>query len=554
MTRIWASIDSLAGAEPNMPDHSRWRGRYITIVTGLGIAASLAIALAYVVIGSVPDAISAVIGAGFCGGLLAVWRKWKRAALIANIFGALITVVYFAGFAVRRELAMVAWLAVAPTLVLFMGGRRSAVAWLLIELGLMFAAATMGIPNHPEQTASTAVMRLVALMVVLFGLSLLFDLAADSALERLRVATEIKTRFLANVSHELRTPLNGVIGMAELMAQHELSGSQRERLDTILQTGQQLRLLIDDVLDLTQLERAALRVTEAPVMARDVAAAAIKQLQSSADVKRLSVALEAPGERLALRTDALRLMQVISNLVSNAIKFTQRGGVTVVVQTTPHGAEQVKLVIEVRDTGPGLSSDELKQLFKPFSRLARDANVKGTGLGLSIVKLLVELLGGTVSASSTVGVGSTFRVELVRPRAAMSLELPAVVPATQALHVLLVDDNAINLKVARGLLEKLGCGVTTASDGRQAVELFRPGVFDLVLMDLHMPVMDGFAAARAIRAKDAVVKMLALSATTVREEIDGIEAAGMNGFLAKPVRLEQLRAVLPAASEQRQTA
>lgn len=549
---IWAYIDRLGGAEANDPEHARWRGRFITTLMLLGIVASIAMGIGFAAAREWLQLAVAPVGVLLCGSLLVAWRTWKREGIIANAFAIFATLLYFAGFVVHRELSMVAWLAVLPMLVLFLGGRRLGLIWLGIELVVISSAVVVSlyVPAPPnlatELNLPAALFRLMGLMAVLFVVTLVFDVSATSVLNRMLEATQAKSRFLANVSHELRTPLNGVLGMADLMSQNELSAAQRERLAVVLQSAQTLRLLIDDVLDLTQLDRGQLQINEGAVSPIEVVKTVQRQLQTLADAKGLVLSVEALGEPVTLRTDALRLMQIVSNLVANALKFTVKGGVTVVVQTALEGPD-VRLVIEVRDTGPGIDPKEISSLFKPFSRLTKDAGVPGTGLGLSIVKTIGELLGGETTLRSEVGVGSTFRFEVVRPRAIVTAETPLtpVVPIMGP-RVLLVDDNAVNLKVARGLLERLGCQVLTAGDGAAAIELFKRGNIDLVLMDLHMPVMDGFESAKQIRALDAEVKIIALSATTVREELDGVSASGMNGYLSKPVRLEQLREVLPA--------
>jgi signal transduction histidine kinase/ActR/RegA family two-component response regulator len=556
---LWGAIDRYASTAADDADAERWRGRFIATLCLLGALGSVLLGMLYVLTGAWLDASVTPVGAAFCLGLLWIWRKTKRASLIANTFGAFATLTYAAGFVVQRELSMVAWLVVVPLLTLFLGGRRLALAWFAIEAALIAAAVGLSMRWHAalptnELLMAPALGRMLTLMVVVFVVGLVFDLSASSIMQRLREASETKTRFLANVSHELRTPLNGVLGMAELMSQNDLPPAQRDRLATIIQSGQHLRLLIDDVLDATQLERGTLQLSEGPVMAVDVVQTVIRQLQSLADSKRLSLAVEQPGPSLPLRTDALRLMQIVSNFVSNAIKFTEHGGITVVVQTTTVD-EQVKLVIEVRDTGVGIAPHDLARLFTPFMRVGNTLNAPGTGLGLSIARTIAQLLGGTVTAHSSLGVGSTFRFEIVRPRATFPVERPmtpvAVQPGNAAPRVLLVDDNPVNLKVARGLLERLGCAVTTAADGEQALVQFEPKRFDLVLMDLHMPGMDGFECARNIRARCECIKIIALSATTAQAELDSVGTAGMNGFIAKPVRIEQLRDALPAQTPNR---
>lgn len=527
----------------------------MTALCGLGALSSLVVAIAFASLHDWLDAAVAPGGIAFCLSLQWLWRRTKNAALIGNVFGVCVSALYFSAFLYHREVAMMAWLSVMPLLVLFLGGRKLGAVWLGIEIVLLFTAMAIvaygpRVPVDPSRT-EPSLMLMGALMVMVFAVGLIFDVSTWSVLNRLREANEMKGRFLANVSHELRTPLNGVLGMAELMAEHELPNAQRERLSVLLQSGHHLRQLIQDVLDVTRLERTSLKVSDAPVLPAEAARNAISQLESLAQAKKLSLALEVHGEPIGLRSDGLRLMQIVTNLTGNALKFTDEGGVTVIVVTTALPNDQVRLVIEVRDTGPGISPEDLGKLFVPFARLDKDANTAGTGLGLSIVKTIAELLGGSVSVRSKVGEGSTFRFEMERPRAEMAAPQQVVNEPSpiKPPRVMLVDDNAINRKVARGMLEKLGCEVVTAADGAAALAVFAPGQFDLVLMDLHMPVMDGFEASREMRLRDPEVRIIALTATTVTEELDSVRSYGMNGHLEKPVRLDQLRSELRAVGE-----
>jgi two-component system, sensor histidine kinase len=542
---VWVLLDRLGGLSANADDAERWRGRFITALTSLGSFGSMAIGIAYLASGALKEAVTGPLGVLFCVGLQALWRKTQSTALIAHVFGAFSSVIYFAGFLVHHDVSMLAWLAVVPLMVLFMGGRTLGAWWMALDATLMLGGMVyLKVSSGALASADggpAAFARIAALMVMVFAVGLVFELSATSVLQRLKEATQARARFLANVSHELRTPLNGVLGMAELIAQGELSPDQRERLAVVLQSGNVLRMLIDDVLDATQLDHGTLRIADGPVVPLNVAQTVVQQLTTLAASKGLSLTLHRGGNE-PLLTDGLRLMQVMSNLVSNALKYTQTGGVTLQVDSTRRD-HQTQLTVVVTDTGPGLTKDQLASLFKPFVRLERDAGVQGTGLGLSIVKTIAELLGGQISATSEPGVGSSFCFTLVRPRAEVALILSAPSPRLAA-RVLLVDDNSVNLKVAKGLLEKLGSVVTTAGNGEEAVAQFKAGGFELVLMDLHMPVMDGFEAAQRIRSLDDKVTIVALSATNVKEELEAIGEHGIDAAMSKPVQLEQLRDML----------
>jgi signal transduction histidine kinase len=543
---IWSFIDRLASVDPDEGEGQRWRGRFITVLNSLGSAASVVMGMVFAIQRNWLDLISAPMGLVFCMGLQWAWRKTRSAATIANAFGIFATTLYFAGFVVHRQLSMVAWLAVMPLLVLFLGGRRLGVIWLVIESAVVFAAASVLSVLPPPSTpvsagADAAMTSMAALMVIVFAVGLIFDFSANSVLDQLREANAAKSRFLANVSHELRTPMNGILGMAEVIAQHELSKEQSERLVTVIQSSQHLRVLIDDMLHATQLDGEKLELNVGPVVPSEVAATTLKQFAPLAEAKRLKLSLDITGRQEPLLTDASRLMQVLSNLVGNAVKFTREGQIQVSVVTHDEG-DTMQLSVRVRDTGPGLSSAEIETLFRPFARLRRDAQVQGAGLGLAIAKRVAEGLGGRITVKSTLGVGSVFAFEMTAPKADIAQPEPA--PAWSGVRVLVVDDNPINVRVATALLEKLGCQVVGASDGAQGVKRFSESKFALVLMDLHMPVMDGFEAARRIHALDPGVTMFAVTASSVKEELDAVTDVGMQGYLCKPIQMEDLKALL----------
>ena len=376
-------------------------------------------------------------------------------------------------------------------------------------------------------------------------------------------ATRAKTAFLAAASHEIRTPLNGVLGMLEILSLDSLTSRQLEYVQVARQSGEALLHLLNDVLDLSKAETTSVTLASEPFRPTDVATEVVAALGPVAARKGLDLTIRG-GAADALVGDAGRLRQVLMNLVGNAIKFTERGSVTVDVAVTGAGG----LRVAVGDTGAGMSEDEMRLLFQPFTQGAQGARYGGTGLGLALSRQLVELMGGRIDVASEAGVGSTFTVAVDLPPAGRSgpEPLPAAAPTAAAEpepaghddgprrpRVLVADDNEINLMVARGLLAAEGAEVVTAADGVEALEAARTGAFDLVLLDLQMPRMSGFEAATAIRAlpgSAGAPRLLALTAETVGESAAACRAAGMDGVLIKPIRGADVRRVLgglPAA-------
>lgn len=369
-----------------------------------------------------------------------------------------------------------------------------------------------------------------------------------------RAASAAKSEFLAHMSHEIRTPLNAVLGLAQLLAREPLTPEQRELVAHIQDAGDALLSLINDVLDLSKIEAGQLRLERRPFDLGQLLSKIDSLMLSNAQARGLELSIEQPPEPVGpLLGDALRLDQVLLNLISNAIKFTEHGGVWVRVKVIEADAQQVRLRFEVEDTGIGIEPALIPKLFQPFTQA--DAGITrrfgGTGLGLSISKRLVELMGGTIGVESTPGRGSLFWFEIPFARAAadtLPSESPPTLPAASGprlvgRHLLVVDDSAINREVVERALKKEGAEVVLAVDGQQAVQTLaaRPA-FDAVLMDIRMPVMDGLTATRKIREELGLgeLPVIALTAGVMAEEQSAIHAAGFNDFLPKPIDLEQL--------------
>ncbi len=388
------------------------------------------------------------------------------------------------------------------------------------------------------------------------------------AKEDAEAANVAKSAFLATMSHEIRTPLNGVLGMAQAMSADALDETQRERLSIIRQSGETLLAILNDVLDISKIEAGKLELEMAEFDIGEVARGAHAAFTELANRKGLSFNLviedHARGVYLG---DSTRLRQILYNMVSNAVKFTEQGEVRVSVARDDGG-----LRMRVSDTGVGVRPDRLHKLFEKFEQADASTTRRygGTGLGLAICRDLAELMGGGITASSVLGEGSTFEVSLplVRvgdSRAAAPLPTECSGPAEPVdpsnLRILAAEDNAVNQLVLRTLLNQAGIDPVVVSDGAQVLEAWRNGLWDLILMDVQMPEMDGPAATRAIRAEEAETgraptPIIALTANAMAHQVAEYRACGMDDFVAKPIEITQLFAamerVLDEAEEPRQ--
>ncbi len=366
-----------------------------------------------------------------------------------------------------------------------------------------------------------------------------------------------KSQFLANVSHEIRTPLNGVLAMAQVMELSGLDREQRERLDVIRQSGESLLAILNDILDVSKIEAGKLELELVDFDIVETIETAASGFAAMAQHKGLDFSIDiAPEAMGARRGDAARIRQIICNLFSNAVKFTEAGAVRVRVSEVDVDGEPM-LDIAVSDTGLGVAADKLPLLFKKFSQVDASTTRRfgGTGLGLAICAELAALMGGRVWVESEFGKGSTFQVRLPLPRVHAEPRRPVVhEPEAQPLEpanfrVLAAEDNATNQLVLTTVMQVFGFELVLVGDGQQAVDAWAQGGFDVILMDIQMPVMDGIAATRAIRAREAAsgrarTPIIALSANALVHQVKEYLAAGMDCHVAKPIELPKLQAAL----------
>ena len=533
------------------------------------------------------------------------WQTAGTYAIAAVMISVLIAHRYHGRFLLTINLLLFTFFALTSYYTYFLGGVRSAAVWWFLALPCV--AVTCAVPRvaafwsavcivsvlvffgfeqaghafPPTPVADLPVVHVVSMLLLsvqLIGFLTLLERARTASTRELQrsnedlttardealAAAHAKAVFLANMSHEIRTPLNGVLGMAELLGQSTLTDSQLRHVRTLRASGEHLMHVINDVLDFSKLEAQRVELERIPFSPRELVERLTEAMTVEATAKGLSLTLAVEaGLPAQVVGDPSRVRQILYNLTANAIKFTPRGQVSMSLRSGKAQTAAAPMIeFEVADTGIGIGANELPRLFKAFSQADGSTTrlFGGTGLGLAISQELARMMRGDIEVESAVGEGSRFRCTLTfepgtdlapasavpEPNVSTRVDVAADGP-----RVLLVEDNAVNREVGTAMLEQVGCHVDVALDGAEGLRCWLTGHYDLVLMDCQMPVMDGYAATRALRGEERMrglirTPVVAMTANAFREDREACLGAGMDAFLSKPYTLAQLRQVVDA--------
>ncbi len=529
----------------------RWRARLLVQVLMTGAAITLSMLGLYLLRGVEQLVVQTGGIATVLVGCLFALRARAPLSLVVNV-GLLVVMLAFTLTPLVEghfDGAAISWFCIIPFLAVLLDRPRASAWWVPLVLGAMlflYFSPEHG-PAWSEAARFATLARSLGLVVTVLVFALAFHRAQAEAREELAQANAAKSRFLANMSHELRTPMNGVLGMVEVMLLRPHDAQLAADLEIVRQSGRTMVSLVNGILDLSKIEAGKFTLEAQPFSLEALLVDVARLYTPLAEQRGLRFAVErAPGLRADVQGDGLRLRQVLGNLIDNAIKFTSQGEVRLRVSSRDFWVR-----FELEDTGPGIAPEVAQRLFAPFEQADSSTTRRygGSGLGLALSRQLVELMRGQLELHSTPGQGTRFWFELPLPAAEHVEPVSAHVTPAGRGRVLVVDDNPINLKVASALVRAAGYEVGNAVNGLLALEAVQRESWDAVLMDCHMPEMDGYEATRRIRQLEGArgqVPIIALTAAVMADELAACRTAGMNDCLTKPLNLEALKRALAA--------